>query len=112
MPLELPDFPWDLLTPYGDEARAHPGGIVDLSVGSPVDPTPASVREALAARSPEVLYYACAAAGVDRAVYPALLAEIRLLNDGFPGDEGAAVWKRGDISPTSAARSFRALVKA
>ncbi len=49
MPLELPDFPWDLLTPYGDEARAHPGGIVDLSVGSPVDPTPASVREALAA---------------------------------------------------------------
>ncbi len=49
MPLELPDFPWDLLTPYGDEARAHPDGIVDLSVGSPVDPTPASVREALAA---------------------------------------------------------------
>ncbi len=49
MPLALPDFPWDLLTPYGDEARAHPGGIVDLSVGSPVDPTPASVREALAA---------------------------------------------------------------
>lgn len=49
MPLALPDFPWDLLTPYGDRARAHPGGIVDLSVGSPVDPTPASVREALAA---------------------------------------------------------------
>jgi len=49
VPLQLPDFPWDLLTPYGDEARAHPGGIVDLSVGSPVDPTPASVREALAA---------------------------------------------------------------
>ena len=49
MPLELPDFPWDLLTPYGDEARTHPDGIVDLSVGSPVDPTPASVREALSA---------------------------------------------------------------
>ncbi|RQP10822.1 MAG: succinyldiaminopimelate transaminase [Microbacteriaceae bacterium] len=49
MALDLPDFPWDLLTPYGDRARAHPDGIVDLSVGSPVDPTPASVREALAA---------------------------------------------------------------
>jgi succinyldiaminopimelate transaminase len=46
--LELPDFPWDLLTPYGDQARTHPRGIVDLSVGSPVDPTPASVRAALA----------------------------------------------------------------
>ncbi|WP_282946835.1 succinyldiaminopimelate transaminase [Cellulomonas endometrii] len=44
----LPDFPWDTLTPYGDRARAHPGGIVDLSVGTPVDPTPALVRRALA----------------------------------------------------------------
>ena len=72
----------------------------------------AEVRQALAARSPEALFYACAAAGVDRAVYPALLAEIRLLNDGFPGDQDAAVWTRGAISPTSAARSFRALIKA
>lgn len=72
----------------------------------------AEVRQALAARSPEALFYACAAAGVDRAVYPALLAEIRLLNDGFPGDQGAAEWTRGAISPTSAARSFRALIKA
>jgi uncharacterized protein (DUF2336 family) len=71
----------------------------------------AQVREALAAKSPEALFYACAAAGVDRAVYPALLTEIRLLNDGFPGDQGAAVWTRGAISPASAARSFRALVK-
>ena len=30
-------------------ARAYPGGIVDLSVGTPVDPTPEVVREALAA---------------------------------------------------------------
>ena len=48
MALQLPDFPWDLLEPYGETARAHPRGIVDLSVGSPVDPTPAPVREALA----------------------------------------------------------------
>jgi len=49
MPRDLPDFPWDSLAPYGDRARSHPDGIVDLSVGSPVDPTPAVVREALLA---------------------------------------------------------------
>lgn len=46
---DLPDFPWDTLTPFADLARRHPGGIVDLSVGTPVDPTPPLVREALAA---------------------------------------------------------------
>jgi hypothetical protein len=45
----LPDFPWDKLTTYAEEARRHPDGIVDLSVGTPVDPTPAVVREALCA---------------------------------------------------------------
>ncbi len=45
----LPDFPWDTLAPHAAVARAHPGGIVDLSVGTPVDPTPAVVQEALAA---------------------------------------------------------------
>ena len=40
----LPDFPWDRLVPYADKARAHPGGIVDLSVGTPVDPTPEVVQ--------------------------------------------------------------------
>lgn len=44
----LPDFPWDTLTPYASRARAHPDGIVDLSVGTPVDPTPEVVRAALA----------------------------------------------------------------
>lgn len=47
----LPDFPWDTLLPYQRIARAHPRGIVDLSVGTPVDPTPDVVREALAAAS-------------------------------------------------------------
>ncbi len=44
----LPDFPWDTLEPYKATARAHPDGIVDLSVGTPVDPTPEVVRRALA----------------------------------------------------------------
>ena len=44
----LPDFPWDQLTGYATRARAHEDGIVDLSVGTPVDPTPAVVQQALA----------------------------------------------------------------
>ena len=45
---DLPDYPWDQMAPFAATARAHPDGIVDLSIGSPVDPTPAVVREALA----------------------------------------------------------------
>ena len=47
----LPDFPWDLLAPHGRRAAEHPGGLVDLSIGTPVDPTPAVIRDALAAAS-------------------------------------------------------------
>jgi len=43
----LPEFPWDRLVPYGERAGAHPDGIVDLSIGTPVDPTPAVVQQAL-----------------------------------------------------------------
>jgi len=45
----LPDFPWDSLLPAKARAAEHPDGIVDLSVGTPVDPTPAVVRDALVA---------------------------------------------------------------
>jgi succinyldiaminopimelate transaminase len=44
----LPDFPWDSLAEAKARAGAHPGGIVDLSVGTPVDPTPEIARHALA----------------------------------------------------------------
>lgn len=47
--LALPDFPWDLLAPYAVTARAHADGVVDLSVGTPVDAVPAVVQAALAA---------------------------------------------------------------
>jgi len=59
-PLALPDFPWDSLAPYAERARAHPEGFVDLSVGSPVDPTPAVVREALSAATDAHAYPATA----------------------------------------------------
>ncbi|MCW2718071.1 succinyldiaminopimelate transaminase [Pseudonocardia sp.] len=48
MKVDLPDFPWDSLAEDRALATAHPGGIVDLSVGTPVDPVPEVVRAALA----------------------------------------------------------------
>lgn len=47
----LPTFPWDTLAEVTALARAHPDGIVDLSVGTPVDPVAPVIREALAAAS-------------------------------------------------------------
>lgn len=45
----LPEFPWDSLAGAKARASAHPDGIVDLSIGTPVDPTPEIGRAALAA---------------------------------------------------------------
>ena len=52
--MNLPDFPWDALAPFGQKAKAHPSGFIDLSVGTPVDPTPDFIQDALkrAANSP------------------------------------------------------------
>jgi len=44
----LPRFPWDRMAPYKERAAAHPGGLVDLTVGAPVDEVPASLQQALA----------------------------------------------------------------
>jgi succinyldiaminopimelate transaminase len=68
----LPTFPWDLLAPYQEKAAAHPGGIVDLSVGTPVDPVPRQVQEALTA-------------GADSPGYPVTRGTVRLR-------EAAAAW--------------------
>ena len=35
------------MAPYGQRARQHPRGIVDLSVGTPVDPTPEIIQRTL-----------------------------------------------------------------
>ena len=50
----LPVFPWDRLEPVQGRGARPPGRLVDLSVGTPVDPVPAVVRQALdaAADSP------------------------------------------------------------
>jgi len=43
----LPDFPWDTLVDAKARAAAHPDGIVDLSIGTPVDDAPAVAQQAL-----------------------------------------------------------------
>jgi succinyldiaminopimelate transaminase len=47
----LPVFPWDTLADATVLARSHSDGIVDLSVGTPVDPVAPVIRDALAAAS-------------------------------------------------------------
>ena len=47
----LPVFPWDTLADVTAVATSHPDGLVDLSVGTPVDPVAPLIREALAAAS-------------------------------------------------------------
>lgn len=47
--LILPEYPWSALAPYLATANAHPDGPVNLSIGTPVDPTPQVVIDALRA---------------------------------------------------------------
>ena len=49
--MKLPDFPWDALAPYGEKAKTHPSGFIDLSQGTPVDPTPQFIQDAFKAAS-------------------------------------------------------------
>ena len=49
--MKLPDFPWDALAPFGEKAKAHPSGFIDLSQGTPVDPTPEFIQEAFKSAS-------------------------------------------------------------
>ena len=54
MSLTLPDFPWDSLESHRERASAHPDGLIDLSVGSPIDSSPSVAMGGLieAANSP------------------------------------------------------------
>jgi len=70
----LPEFPWDALAPAAQQARAHPGGIVDLSVGTPVDPVPNVVRAALAAAADSPGYPATAGTAALRSAAAGWLA--------------------------------------
>ena len=65
--LALPDFPWDSLRPYRERAAEHPDGVVDLAVGTPVDPTPEIARTALSAAANAPGYPTAVGAPVVRA---------------------------------------------
>ena len=52
----LPEFPWDTLTEQSAKAHAHPDGVVNLSVGTPIDPVPETLRQALASVSERAGY--------------------------------------------------------
>jgi len=52
----LPDFYWDTIAEQAALARAHPDGVVDLSVGTPVDEVPTVVRAALSAAADQPGY--------------------------------------------------------
>lgn len=65
--LALPDFPWDSLRPYRERAAEYPDGVVDLAVGTPVDPTPEIARTALSAAANAPGYPTAVGAPVVRA---------------------------------------------
>ncbi|WP_327031096.1 succinyldiaminopimelate transaminase [Micromonospora sp. NBC_01740] len=44
----LPEFTWDTLDAAATLAAAHPEGLINLSMGTPVDPVPEVIRRALA----------------------------------------------------------------
>ncbi len=45
---QVPPYPYDQLDKAKELARSHPGGMVDLSIGTPADPVPQVVLDALA----------------------------------------------------------------
>ena len=48
-----PPYPYDRLEPMKAKAEAHEGGVVDLSIGTPNDPPPKLVLDALASSNSE-----------------------------------------------------------
>jgi len=51
-----PPYPYDRLNELKAIANTHPGGVVDLSIGTPCDPAPDLVRDAMTATTAEVSY--------------------------------------------------------
>jgi succinyldiaminopimelate transaminase len=51
-----PPYPYDRLDRLAPVVAAHPGGVIDLSIGTPIDPPPPAVVEALATSGAERSY--------------------------------------------------------
>ena len=74
------------------------------------------VRRAIDSNRPELLALACSAVGIDRSVFPTILAHVRELNGGRPGGGAEAARKAsgafGPFAPDIAALAFRQAVSA
>ena len=97
---DLADYPWDAVAPYAQRARRHPDGIVDLSVGSPVDETPERVRLALAAATDAHAYPQTSGT-------PALREAIA---DWYARRRGVAGLAADDVLPTVGSKELVALL--
>ena len=53
---KLPPYPYDLLKPHSEIGESHPGGLVDLSVGTPCDSPPQAVVNMLSNSKTERSY--------------------------------------------------------
>lgn len=96
----LPDYPWDLMTPYRERAERHPDGVVDLSIGSPIDPTPDLIREALASAT-------------DAHAYPATIgtpALRRAIVDWFARRRGVTGLDEASVLPTIGSKELVAML--
>ena len=60
VPFHLPPYPYDRVAALGKLAAALPGGMVDCSIGTPCDPPPPGVIEALSSSGSERGYPASA----------------------------------------------------
>ena len=74
----LPVFPWDTLADVTATARAHPDGIVDLSVGTPVDEVAPVIRREMDAARPAPDEDSVARASVAVAKAKVLTTEVAL----------------------------------
>ena len=97
---DLDDYPWDAVAPYAARAKEHPGGIVDLSIGSPVDPTPAVVADALRAAT-------------DAHAYPQTVGTLALreaIVDWYARRRGVAGLSVDEVLPTVGSKELVALL--
>lgn len=90
MTFQLPPYPYDRLQGLAEVARAHEGGMVDCSIGTPYDPPLPAVVEALASSDTERGYPASAGSPALREAAAAWLVR-RFALDGPPPALAACV---------------------
>ena len=91
MTFRLPPYPYDRLSGLAKVADAHEGGMVDCSIGTPYDPPPPAVIDALASSGTERGYPASAGSPQLREAASGWLARRFALPDVPPSSVAACV---------------------